>query len=700
MLVFYLSHNSFDGSQSGQIWNSVCTSLQQSWSRRLSLERVQSGLVAVTPSPLVPLAVLKEAAEIITERFGAEVKAGNPVVMVADTEKPENVVTRVEEQYKRLLKPWELYASPSAFEEMRVGFDRSLGLTFNDLPDSRYGLLQFDENENFLFAKALVDGVETPCFYCGSRKHTPTKCPSKRLFASRESLETLGRYSLSYANNCFLRYLTSSENTDFPGGNQNSVSRDNAVSLAHLAFYEIKQVFQLRFFRLFFGADHLDWERIRKSRGLNSQGGSTWLALDCLRVGDLDRAKHYIEAGMEHDPSDWKSNCMLGFLNIENDGLSKAGHHFEKALDLCRRIPQKILLNLLLARVRFLNQETQKAREHARSALLLDRWCQDALYQLIVLDFHLARNEQPLQGLERLARHNGYYWMCAFVDPDLVSFSADIHPCLSRIAAEARHEAEIVWRDAQKEFRGVKALLGTDSKILHEAEDLASSLGNNLGCDGYLNSTERLHGARVLKALCQKALEDQKQDLKNALGLLRTRIAEVDRVVSVTKGGMMPGAMDALNALRTRVENARRNAAIDFVNTYQSFMTQREAYVAQLHELERGLKMWKTRKQIGNFLVSFLVRISGFLFTTFAFALLLPFLMGAVQTVFPQLRISIDNYGALQRAFIIIGVIVSLAIATVSSYSKAYGPKTRETVSTEDKTKPTPVKKQAKAGRR
>lgn len=699
MLVFYLRH-SFDGDHGDQVWNSVCTSLQQTWSTRLDLARVQSGLVAATNSPLTPLAFLKEASESVTERFGIDAKVANHATMVVDTEKVENVMARVEENYKGLLKPWELYASPSAFEEMRVALDRSVVLTFDEIPDSRYGLLRFDENGNFLFSKALAWGSESPCFYCGSRNHVPAKCPSKQLFASRESLEKLAHSSLSHANGCFLRYLTSSEKTLTLGENLHPSLHDDRLSLAQGAFYEIKQVFQLRFFRLFFGADHLDWERIRKSKGANSQGGSTWLALDCLRVGDPDRAKHYLEVGMEHDPADWKSICMHGFLSIENDSLGKAEHYFEKALDLSRRIPQKILLNLLLARVNFLKQETRKARDHARSALLLDRWCQDALYQLIVLDFELAKNEQPIQGLERLARYNGYYWMCAFIDPDLVSHSAEIYPCLSRLAAEARHEADIVWREAQRAFKGVKALLGEDSKILHEAQDLASSLDNKSGRDGYMDSTEKLHEARVLKGLCQKALEEQKQELKTALGALRTRIDVIDQVVKATKSDAMPQATDSLNALRTRIESARRNAAIDFVNTYQGFMAKRETYIVQINELERGLKTWKARKQMGSFLVSFLVRISGFLFATFAFALLFPFLVGTIQTAFPQFRTNIDDYGVLQRVFIVIGVTVSLAISGVSSYSRAYGNRKREPDAMKRETRSKPTKQQAKTARR
>ena len=95
MLVFYLRHNSIDGDHGDQLWNSVCTSLQQSWSTRLDLGRVQSGLVAATQSPLTPLAVLKEASELIMERFGPEAKANNHATMVVDTEKLENLLSRV-----------------------------------------------------------------------------------------------------------------------------------------------------------------------------------------------------------------------------------------------------------------------------------------------------------------------------------------------------------------------------------------------------------------------------------------------------------------------------------------------------------------------------------------------------------------------------------------------------------------------------
>lgn len=701
MLSFYLIHDALDGDRQDRPWDVVDTVLQQSWSSKLKLQRLRSGLVATTSSPLVPLAILKEASEIITERFGTEAKSRYPAALLADTDKSESLVARGEGYFKRLPKSWELYASPSAFDEMRIDLDRSVELTFDGLSDSRYGLLQLDENDHFLFAQALVRGDEAPCFYCGSRRHTPTTCPSKQLFPSGEALEKLARSPLAYANSCFLKYLTTPQSTiDAWSKDQHWDSRDDRLSVAHRAFYDLKDIFQLRFLRLFFGNDRLDWEKIRNCKGLNGQGGPTWLALDCLRVGDLGKADHYVKIGTDHDPADWKPTCVLGFLSIEREELGKAEYHFEKALDLSRRTPQRILLNLLLARVCYLNQEARKARGYARSAMLLDRWCQDALYQLISLDFDLTHNEQPLQGLERLARLNARYWMRAYIDPDLASHSAAVHPCLSRIEANARQEAEFLSREAQKELTGVKALLPEDSKILREAQDLASSLGSKSNSEGYLDSAERAHGARVLKALCRKALEEQQQELKTALAGLRTRIDEVNRATEEARDDIMPEAMDALRALSTRIELTRRNAALNFMNTYQDFMAKKAAYATQLTEIERALKTWRTRKQVGRFVVAFLIRTSGLLFATFAFVLFFPFLMGIVQSLAPQWKLAIEDYGSLQRAFIVFGVVTSLAAAAASSCAHARGTEVHKPVAIRHEAQPKLGKKQIKGGRR
>lgn len=702
MLTLYLSYNPVDGGHDHEVWKGVDTALRQSWNSSIDLRSLPSGLTAPISSPLVPLAMLKEASLVISEKFGPQARAQHPMTMIIDTEKPESVASRIEGQYKRFLRPWELYASRSAFEDLRFELDRSADLVFDENPDSRYGRLLLDEDDHFLYAKALIRGEGVPCFYCGGRNHRPVECPSKQLFPTKEGLETLGRHSLSQMNNCFLRYLTSPRSkTGFLSDNPYSFSRDDPMSLAHLAYYDIKRVFQLRFFRLFFGTDRLDWEKIRQSKDQPSQGGPTWLALDCLRVGDLERAKQYVETGIERNPLDWKSTCTLGFLHIENGNLSNAEDCFEKALDQSRRVPQRILLNLLLSRVNRLNREPQLARKYARSALLMDRWCYDALYQMIVLDFELAKNGEPLQALERLAKQNGYYWVCAAIDPDLAAFSDDIHPSLARIAAEGRHEADIAYREAQRRFKGIQTLLGgVNSKILREAEGVASALDSMSSQEGYVNSRERLREARVLKALCEQALDEQKQELRKTLEDLKALIDEVKLVAgTVVEGNAGRPSLEPFYTLSKKVEQARGNVTLDFSNTYRDIMENREEYVALLKETIQALKSWRRKKQLGSFSLQFLTRISVLLSVTFALSLLFPFLIAGFETLVPQFRISSDGYGFLRQIFIILGSLGSLAIAAFSSYSKTYGTRGRKEPATSREVQLGPASRQVKAGR-
>ena len=67
----------------------------------------------------------------------------------------------------------------------------------------------------FSHGATLVAGTDAPCFYCGSRKHRTTACPSKHLPYATSGLERLGYLSMDEINGLFSDYLNRSGN-DLP----------------------------------------------------------------------------------------------------------------------------------------------------------------------------------------------------------------------------------------------------------------------------------------------------------------------------------------------------------------------------------------------------------------------------------------------------------------------------------------------------
>jgi hypothetical protein len=81
--------------------------------------------------------------------------------------------------------------------------------------------------------------------------------------------------------------------------------------LAYQAFYELKAVFQIRLFRVLWNASADTWEEIRNIGVQEGRGGPVWLAQDCIRVADLDRAEGLLRAYLKEDPKDYKGYCPL-----------------------------------------------------------------------------------------------------------------------------------------------------------------------------------------------------------------------------------------------------------------------------------------------------------------------------------------------------------------------------------------------------
>jgi len=186
-----------------------------------------------------------------------------------------------------------------------------------DQPVAFYKLLfdqdsQQEEQRLFSYQNALIRGSHPPCYYCGDRRHLTSGCPSKMQLNISNGLEKIGYLSPKKIDKLFLNYLKESDSEE-------TTDQHESYLMANHGFYELKLIYQLRFFRAIWGWNDQDWEIMRKRERGKGLDGPLWQALDALRASNLQKAIGVIEKAPIKFHRDYRSPCVSGFLEIEQN---------------------------------------------------------------------------------------------------------------------------------------------------------------------------------------------------------------------------------------------------------------------------------------------------------------------------------------------------------------------------------------------
>ena len=287
----------------------------------------------------------------------------------------------------------------------------------------------------FVHGVALVAGKYAPCFYCGSRKHRTTACPSKHLPYATSGLSRLGYLSMAEINRLFSDYLNRS-GEDLPVIPEPVSKEDQSLAyLAPWAFYELKRVFQLRFLDVVWNASpKADWHKARERRGEGfPEGGMLWLARDCIRTSRIEEAADLLTQYGRRNSGDYRANCGLAFVKIERENYVTAADFLSEALNQPIGALQRTYLLLLLSRVYEFIPDLSGADEKLKDALDVEPFCPEATFELIIRYLRGRREADALSRLVRLIRVYKEYYPAALISPELVKFHETISP-----AQEAR----------------------------------------------------------------------------------------------------------------------------------------------------------------------------------------------------------------------------------------------------------------------
>ncbi len=300
-----------------------------------------------------------------------------------------------------------------------------------------------------------VQGILEPCFYCGNKNHYAKDCPSKKLAENTHVLNEAGYLSIDTIN----RLLLLCQGTPDKSRNSAAVLPNNTYNENEFianCFYELKNIYQLRFFRTIWESNFDLWEKAKKNISI-SEGGFAWLALDSFRVSNLGRAETFIKTAIDNDAKDYKPYCIMGFLDIERNNFTGALKDFDNALLFPRKYPQKMFLYFLQSRIHSLLGNIQKAQEKINKILSMDSACMEAVYEDIMLK--LKQDKPAMQRLLKLINENRKYFVIALIDPDMKPYSKNVNEALLKIFNEAKADALHCYEEAKLKVNGIRDTL-------------------------------------------------------------------------------------------------------------------------------------------------------------------------------------------------------------------------------------------------
>lgn len=525
-----------------------------------------------------------------------------------------------------------------------------------------------EEPHLFRYHTALIQGEYPPCFYCGDKRHASSSCPSKHLNNINSALEKLGYQSLSEINNLFFNYLNSplSNHKGVEDINENFSSNDSSQT-ACLSFYELNSLYQLRFFKSIWNHREENWNKIKLRRDDRDKGGLLWIALDCLRVGNNDKAHSMLADIIRQDPKDYKAYCTMGFLYIEKNDFLSAKKFFNRALDLAKTSPQKIMIHFLIARIYYLNKELLRAKELARKIIRLSPHCPEAHYLDIVIQFQTNDKTVALHQLGKLVKANREYYLIALIDPQLAHFSEDIQMKLETLFIEAREKAIRILPESKKELDRFESIMGTGSKEISEAKSLLSKIEDLMRTDSFFGYLDVIHYGNSLINQSHRSIEGRKKKLTGSIWDLEQRLKRcIKSVQELAFKSLSEPVAQTIKRFQEKLNKAKDQPDSFDSEYYKNELKKLEIFSSKLIKIESRLERLKRVSHIMLFSLKFLKKTMILQGANLLLALVLfPILTHYLSFAVPSLEITPQNIWYYQKVVIILGGVSGLILASV-----------------------------------
>ncbi len=519
-----------------------------------------------------------------------------------------------------------------------------------------------------LYQRTIAQGKNQPCYYCGDRRHLTANCPSKHLPQKTNALEELGYLSLGTINKLFWSLFASEKSNRPP--NSDGMAINGPTTLANYGFFELKRVFQLRFFASIWNVKNESWSSIRKLSSDEDKGGPAWVALDCLRVSNLSKAESFLQKSLTQHPNDYRAHCVMGFLNVEKNDFGRSEHHWQRALECARTKPRKTLIYLLLFRLYHLNGYHSAAAEAIRELLFLEPHCLEAIYENILFKFRQGKTSEALRRLIKLIEQDRQFYINALIDPELAPFSEMIHPELTRLFDEVKDEALRLSAKAEKKLSNLAGILGAEK--VAKAKSLLAKIEELSKSDGYLAYHDIIYYSESVIAICQRCAENQRRELLEALYGVNRRLEQYCRAIGNYRYPSLANKIyQELKSIKRKIKELRDMTGLEVSEKFKEVALSAEELSRKLDKIEIRLNKLRAIQDMVLFFRRFLKKSLLFESVLIFFTMIFfPIVIYYLNLVLPKYNMSpVRDIWSYQKEIIGFGGILALVLAFVKTFS-------------------------------
>ena len=650
-----------------EAWNSLLESREGLWGDKIDKESVLSdkSVVLVVKEAPSSINVAKDVLVFLKKKIGKDSDTlPLPIQIIIDSGPYLSAGKLTIEALKvnwDEIDPGEIYISPDAHRCVSNTHPFStIPPLDSKQPQSFYKIIPDGHHQKskltlFRYQDALIKGNNPPCYYCSDRRHLPLHCPSKQLMQTTDALTKLGYLSLDKINRLFYHYLSGTD-TDHEA---------TANLLAYYGFYELKSVFQLRFFRTIWDSNIEDWGEVKKKKVDKARGGLVWLGQDCIRVSSLDRAEVFLKTHMGKDPEDYKVYCAMGFLYIEKNNFLKARAYFDKALSCATIRPQKIYLLFLLSRIYDLNNDTKEAEKKIKEIIFLYPQCPEAIYQDILFKFRKGLGKEALSELIKFIEKQPEYYVNVLIDPELAPFNNIIHPELKRLFAQAKKKANEIVPKAQEELERIKGIIGEEEKEIEQAESIWSKIKELSKTDSYLGYIDVTHYAHSIISIAEVSIKERSKKIYEILYELNHRCGEYLLFTNnFPYKSLISSPYKSIRLIQAKINEIKTiMKTLDTPDGFRKSFSDTEGISKDLDEINLQLKRLGNIRKTFRFLFNFFKKSLIFQLSNLVIGMILfPVIMHYLILIMPGLD-SHSNIWFYQKGFLIIGGVAGLFLA-------------------------------------
>ncbi len=658
-------------------WNKLIAQKSKFWSA-ITVEKEQintdRSISLIVKKTITAMDVAKHVMSYLSTNMGKDADVYLPMQVIIDTGAfistgritPGNIKVNWNQ-----LEPGAIYISETTYKILTQEGITSINLETEKKPVGPFFQIaqkkNILENENvFRYQNALINGDLTPCFYCGSQSHYTTDCPSKMMTEITGCIESLGYMTLEGINNLFFHYLQANENEL---KNIESMNPNSPVYKAHCAFNEINSIFQLRLFRTIWNTKEDNWNKIKTSKSETDRGGLLWIALDCLRVSNLEQVESIIEGELKKKSKDYKLYCLAGLLYIEKNQFKAAVSLLKKALDMAIRNPEKVYILFLLYRIHYLRYDEGKTRDTLRRILKLSPYCTEATYLEIVNKFKNGSKSTAISQLISLIKRNRDYYIISLIDPELSDYNKDISKRLDELFMETREYAEKLIPAAKEELSALEKIMGKESEEIREAYAQVEKIGGLISSNSYFAYLDIIHYGEDIMNLGKRIVKGREIKLARLEQHLAQKIERCKNLIELLPYNfMIRPASTKLRIIQASIEKMREKIKLQGTKEFQNNLNKFDDFDRDLISLENKLRRMDLTAQFLGFLVKFLKRNLIFQSANLILSLLLlPLMVHYLNFLIPDLNLSSTGIWHYQKILIILGGITGIVLSSLTS---------------------------------